>query len=66
MKTLLAAVAALLFLLPAAHAQEAEREGTVVDGTTDKPLAGVTVTVGDRPCSPTRRESSRWRAAASR
>ena len=46
MKTFLAVVAAVLFLLPVAHAQEAEREGTVVDGTTNKPLAGVTVTVG--------------------
>ena len=36
------------FLLTAAHAQETEREGTVVDGTTDSPLAGVTVTVGDK------------------
>ena len=48
MKTFLAVVAAVLFLLPVAHAQEAEREGTVVDGTTNKPLAGVTVTVGDK------------------
>jgi hypothetical protein len=48
MKSLLAAVAAVLFLLPAAHAQEAERAGTVVDGTTNSPLAGVTVTVGDK------------------
>jgi hypothetical protein len=48
MKSLLAAVAAVLFVLPAAHAQEAEREGTVVDGTTNIPLAGVTVTVGDK------------------
>jgi hypothetical protein len=48
MKTFLAVVAAILFLLPVAHAQEAEREGTVVDGTTNKPLAGVTVTVGDK------------------
>jgi hypothetical protein len=48
MKSLLAAVAAVLFLLPTAHAQEADREGTVVDGTTNSPLAGVTVTVGDK------------------
>ena len=48
MKTFLAVVAAALFLLPVAHAQEAEREGTVVDGTTERPLAGVTVTVGDK------------------
>jgi hypothetical protein len=48
MKTLLAVIAAALFVLPVAHAQEAERQGTVVDGTTDRPLAGVTVTVGDK------------------
>ena len=48
MKTFLAVVAAALFLLPVAHAQETEREGTVVDGTSERPLAGVTVTVGDK------------------
>ena len=48
MKSFLAVVAAILFLLPAAHAQEADRAGTVVDGTTNSPLAGVTVTVGDK------------------
>ncbi len=59
MKALFAAVATFLFLppvlLPGAQAQdqkeaarEAEREGTVVDATTDAPLAGAIVTVGDK------------------
>ena len=48
MKPLLAAVAAFLFLLPTAHAREAEREGTVIDGTTNTALAGAIVTVGDK------------------
>src|ERR1700675_3644236 len=52
MKSFLAVVAATLFLLPAAHAQEADREGTGVDGTTTSPLAGVTVTVGDKAVLP--------------
>lgn len=47
-KTSLIGVLAALFLVPAVHAQEAEREGTVIDGATSKPLAGVTVTVGDK------------------
>ena len=56
MKPRLAVVAAFVFLLPAAHAQQGEavseaahggeREGTVVDGTTNAPLAGAIVTVG--------------------
>ena len=58
MKPLLAVVAAFAFLLPAAHAQQreavseaahgGEREGTVVDGTTNAPLAGAVVTVGEK------------------
>ncbi|MBX9946238.1 MAG: hypothetical protein K2Y40_19345 [Reyranella sp.] len=45
MKSLLAA-AALLVLGPAAYAQE--REGMVIDGATDTPIAGAIVTVGQR------------------
>lgn len=45
---LLPVLVAASFFLTAAHAQEAERLGTVVDGTTNSPLAGVTVTVGDK------------------
>ncbi len=40
------AVVALLFLVPAVHAQE--REGTVIDGVTKAPIAGAIITVGQR------------------
>ena len=46
MKSRLAAVAALLLLVPAAHAEQ--REGTVIDGATNAPLAGAIVTAGDQ------------------
>jgi len=46
MKPFLAVVAAVLLLPAAAQAQE--REITVVDGTTGKPLAGAIVTIGDK------------------
>ena len=47
MKLRLAALAAaLLFLVPAAQAEQ--REGIVIDGATDKPLAGAIVSAGER------------------
>jgi hypothetical protein len=47
MKSRLAAfAAALLFLAPAAQAEQ--REGIVIDGATDKPLAGAIVSAGER------------------